>query len=331
LVLAFKNCAHGIAIGLPGSNQVLTCNATFARLQQRAIHEIAGMPILSLYLPEDHPHILRSIFAADTTGSARFEAHMVRKDGSVFPVQMDIVSVRAQNGELIYRIGTHQDITERKQAEAALRISAEQYHALFETTQQGVLVQDAQGRVTNANPAAQRIFGLSLAELCGRTFLDPPWKAIREDGSAFPAETHPAVLALRTGQPVRDVIMGIYHPQTASYRWTKFNAIPQFISGEANPYQVNITLDDITESLEAAHSMNTLTERLDLATRAAQIGIWDWDIPKNTLIWDERMYQLYGIRQGEFPPAYESWLKGVHPDDRAPSNAISQQAVRGEG
>jgi PAS domain S-box-containing protein len=71
-------------------------------------------------------------------------------------------------------------------------------------------------------------------------------------------------------------------------------------------------------------------ERFNLAIDAANIGVWDWDIQKNELFWDDRMYRLYGIRKEDFSGAYEAWLKGVHPDDRAASHEISRQALRGE-
>ena len=71
-------------------------------------------------------------------------------------------------------------------------------------------------------------------------------------------------------------------------------------------------------------------ERFSLAVGAANIGIWDWDIQKNELIWDDRMYGLYGISREDFSGAYEAWLKGVHPDDRAASHEISRQVLRGE-
>ena len=73
-----------------------------------------------------------------------------------------------------------------------------------------------------------------------------------------------------------------------------------------------------------------VTERLNLSTTAAQIGIWDWDIQKHQLVWDDRMYKLYGVKKEEFPVAYEPWLNGVHPDDRDFSNEVSQQALHGE-
>ncbi len=81
---------------------------------------------------------------------------------------------------------------------------------------------------------------------------------------------------------------------------------------------------------EMLEARQRLTERLELATRAAQIGIWDWDIPNNQLVWDDRMYALYGISPGEFGGAYEAWLNGVHPDDRAVTGEASSRALRGE-
>jgi len=75
---------------------------------------------------------------------------------------------------------------------------------------------------------------------------------------------------------------------------------------------------------------NQTAERLKLATEAAGIGIWDWDIVKNELLWDDRMYQLYGLAPGDFGGAYEAWLKGVHPDDREGAYEVSQKAIRGE-
>ena len=86
-----------------------------------------------------------------------------------------------------------------------------------------------------------------------------------------------------------------------------------------------------TRLLEDEQVLARLAERLDLAVRSAGIGIWDWDIQRNEIIWDDQMYALYGLQPGGFGGAYEAWLQGVHPDDRAASDERSAQAVRGEG
>jgi len=87
---------------------------------------------------------------------------------------------------------------------------------------------------------------------------------------------------------------------------------------------------DITERKNAEKELKRLNDRVSTATSASQVGIWDWDITMNQLVWDDQMYALYGLKIGDFHGAYEAWLSGVHPDDREYSDAISQQAIRGE-
>lgn len=125
--------------------------------------------------------------------------------------------------------------------------SEEKYRNLFECMAQGVMYHDAEGRITSVNPAAEEIFGLLNKELKGRTCCDPAWKIIREDASVFQKDALPSVLALKTGQPVHNMVMGIFNPKEERYRWISLDAIPQFKSGEKIPYGVFSTFSDITE------------------------------------------------------------------------------------
>ncbi len=70
-------------------------------------------------------------------------------------------------------------------------------------------------------------------------------------------------------------------------------------------------------------------ERLALASESARLGIWDWDLAANRLIWDERMYELYGIREQDFSGAYDAWLAGLHPEDYARGDAAIADAING--
>ena len=65
---------------------------------------------------------------------------------------------------------------------------------LFRTAPQGILFQDGEGAVLSANAAAERILGLSLERMQGRTSMEPGWDAIHPDGSPFPGESHPAIM-----------------------------------------------------------------------------------------------------------------------------------------
>lgn len=80
---------------------------------------------------------------------------------------------------------------ERKLAEEALREGAERYRSIITAMQDGILVLDADGSIRTCNPSAERILGLSAAQIIGRTAVDPRWRAIHEDGSPFPATRSP--------------------------------------------------------------------------------------------------------------------------------------------
>ena len=129
----------------------------------------------------------------------------------------------------------------------ARRESEDKHRTLFETMAQGVVYQNAEGHIITANPAAERILGLTLDEMLGRKSTDPRWRAIHEDGSDFPGDTHPAMVALRTGKDVRNVIMGVFHPGDNEYVWININAMSQFKPDNTKPHQVYTTFEDISE------------------------------------------------------------------------------------
>ena len=80
----------------------------------------------------------------------------------------------------------------------------------------------------------------------------------------------------------------------------------------------------------ADEKIDQLGQRLSLATDSAKIGVWEYLIPENQLIWDKWMYALYGVRAEDFSGAYQAWQDGLHPDDKIPGDEAINLALRGE-
>lgn len=78
-----------------------------------------------------------------------------------------------------------------------------------------------------------------------------------------------------------------------------------------------------------SNKIGGLNNRLSLATDSAGIGVWDYYIEENLLIWDKWMYALYGITEDKYPNAYEAWEKGVHPEDIGRCRKDMQLAIDG--
>jgi PAS domain S-box-containing protein len=161
---AFEGCAHGIAVWDPDTNRIVVCNPAFANLHRCSVDEIVGVSILSLYAPSDHEHVRISVEKADQIGHSRYEARMIRRDGFTFPVQMDLVSILGEDGELMYRVATTQDITERKQTEERIMQQAR----LLEQVNDAILASDENFTLTFWNAAAERIFGWNAEEMIGQ-------------------------------------------------------------------------------------------------------------------------------------------------------------------
>ena len=183
-----------------------------------------------------------------------------------------------------------------KQTEDKLRESEERYRILFETMAQGVVYQDAEGKIISANSSAEKILGLSIEQMQGRTSIDPRWKSIHEDDSDFAGETHPSMVALKTGEKVKDVIMGVFNLQTERYRWININAVPQFREGEDSAYQVYTTLDDITERKEAEEALQESEEKYRSLTNNLNVGVFRNTIgPKGTSIEvNPAIFEMFG-------------------------------------
>ena len=121
---AFENCAHGIALGDPATGRILASNSAFARLQDRSVEEVVGTEFLAYYANSDRDFVRARNAESDQLGQTRYEARIIRKDGSLLPIQVDLVSVRDEGGQILYRVATVQDISERKRAKQALDDSA---------------------------------------------------------------------------------------------------------------------------------------------------------------------------------------------------------------
>ncbi|HLP15373.1 MAG TPA: PAS domain-containing protein, partial [Bacteroidota bacterium] len=140
-----------------------------------------------------------------------------------------------------------EEIEVRKNAEKALHRSQDEFRFLFDTMVHGVIVQDADSTIIETNDAACEILGLTKDQFLGKTTYDPRWKLIHEDGSPLTPAEMPSNIALRTGKPVVDVLIGAYIPERDTYHWILTSSTPKFRDDEQQPYLTMTTFTNITE------------------------------------------------------------------------------------
>jgi PAS domain-containing protein len=81
-------------------------------------------------------------------------------------------------------------------------------------------------------------------------------------------------------------------------KWISIGSVPTFSSN--NIVVFDGVAFDITERKRMEEELKSSEERLKLATKAGNIGIWEWDIKSNTLVWDDILYEMHNVKKGEF-------------------------------
>jgi PAS domain S-box-containing protein len=251
----FENSPIGMVLVTPDF-RFSSVNPAWITMTGYAEKELLRMSFLDITHPEhrtgDREHIQELV--AGTIPVYHTEKRYIRKDGSILWGLIRVTTIHDQLGTLSYFAAQIEDITERKQAEAALRESEEKYRTLVSSVDAGIILQGASGRILTWNPAAERVFGESAENVLEHRATGIKWHCVREDGSPFPAEEHPSMVTLLTGKPLRNVIMGVTS-STGRFSWISINTTPLVKDGEPAPHAVVISFSDITERKTAEDAL----------------------------------------------------------------------------
>lgn len=153
------------------------------------------------------------------------------------------------------------DITARKQAEEALRASEERFRTLVRDFNVGVVLLGADARIQFANHAAQQMFGVTMEQVQGKNSSQLDLICIREDGTEIPFDLRPGPLVFKTGQPIKNQVIGWRRPGSGEVLWTLGNAVPQFAQDGSISTVIN-TFTNITERKQAEEALHQLSTRL---------------------------------------------------------------------
>jgi len=168
--------------------------------------------------------------------------------------------IRAQFAELAQKVRT---VVQGKRAASALRDQNERYRILFETMEQGVIYQDHEGRVIEANPAAAAILNIPLHELMGSILHDGRLQFFTEQKTRLVPDEQPFLQTLYTGKS-QSTILGITHPPGDDVTWIQVHTTPLFREGKAEPFQVYSLITDITREQLVKEQTALQAERISV-------------------------------------------------------------------
>ena len=213
------------------------------------------------------------------------EHRIIRRDGEVRHILTRVRIIKDDSDNIVKGYGAIQDITERKQAEEALRDNEATLRSLINTTRETLLLIDPEGNILLANETVAQRLGLSTRELIGNSLYEhfPPEVAVRRK-----AELDKVV---RTGQPVR------FMDERADRTYESYG-YPVF-DNEGRVAKVAIFAVDITERKRAEEELQKAHRRLSDIIDFLPDATFVIDREKRVVAWNRAIEEMTGVKKEE--------------------------------
>ncbi len=211
-------------------------------------------------------------------------------------------------------LGVITDISERKRIEQDIRDREEKYRTLYETMRQGTFYQAADGHILDVNPAALELLGVSRDQFLGGSIGKIITGFFDENKKVITREALPSYLALSTGKPIIGHTLGFFNSLLNKEFWVVVSAIPQFYENEPQPYQVFVTLNDITQLKQIEKELRNSELRYRTLIQNSPAGIYQADVIGNVVYSNERLCNITGLDFDAMTG--DGWIKAIHPDDQ---------------
>jgi PAS domain S-box-containing protein len=315
-----ETSASGL-VTVDSHGKILFVNPAAAKMFGRDIEILCGWPFA---LPCDYDtHRIEEIEVLQASGQRR-------------TVNMQAAAI-AWEGQDAFLMSLA-DITELKQTEELLRQSEAKYRLLVENLPLGLVVHGVDTSIITCNAKACELLELTVAQMQGKTAVNPAWHFLREDETLMPSSEYPINQVISTLQPLTNYVVGVNRPQSKTQIWLLVNAFPEF-NKDQNLKQVVVTFVDISERQAALKELKQAEIALrNSEQRFRQIAenlpevIWMTNIEKSEIIFVSPQYEkIWGRSRESLYQEPFTWVTAIHEDDRERViKAIPNQITPGE-
>lgn len=299
---------------------VLYWNKAAEKMYGWTAEEVIGQPLRKVlatkYTGSDKEEDIAAIFIKEGTWNG--EVIQTNRQGKELSVLASITALKNEYGEITGAIGVNRDITQRKEAEQTLKDREERFRTVFNQQFQIMVLLSPEGRVIEINDLPFKIGGAQEDYIGAYIWETPSWAKLPEWQTIIKAQV------FKAGQIQETLIAeDAYMNTKGELRWA--DAAYTAIRNENGEVRyILVQASDITERkqtqaklAQTQQALSELTNRFKISTQAAKIGIWDWNVQDDLLLWDETMQEIYGISSHERSIQIKDWQEYVYPDDVA--------------
>ena len=307
-------------------NNVMYVSPAYERIWGRTCESVYASPRnwMTAIHPEDRSRLNDAAVTMQVSGAYDVEYRILRPDGSVRWIHDRAFPIRNAEQE-VYRIaGVAEDVTDRRQAEEALRTSEARKRAVLEASLDAIITIDEEGRVIEVNPATERTFGWAASEMMGRDLAEmviPP---------AFREAYRKGLERHRVSGDAR--ILGKVIEMPAMRRGGEEFPVELFISRvevEGAPHFVGY-IRDLTERKKAERDTRRSEERFRRLFDSNAIGITVADLTGAILEANDAFLTMLGYTGEDLRSGRLRWDDMTPPEYRALDQA-AVESLRGTG
>jgi PAS domain S-box-containing protein len=224
-----------------------------------------------------------------------------------------------ENDEVEELVGIITDVTEEKSLQKELEKQRAFLRTIIDTQPQLIFVKDWNGRYQIANQSLAKAYGTTVDVLEGSR--DSNFAGEDDEVESFIEDDREV---MRSGNIKEIPEEPLTAPGSGETYWYETIKVPLFLNSAPEQRQVLGVATDITERLETQKRLEDQNRRLNLAKRAGETGIWDYDIESERLNWDDQMTDIFGCQ----PNTYDGFLDCIHPSDRHSVDARVRESLQ---
>ncbi len=266
----------------------------------------------------------RDLAEARDQGRLEEEGERVRKDGTHFWTSTVMTPLLDASGKLDGFLRINRDITERRRMEQEAAEIHARLESVVNSAMDAIITVDADQRIVLFNPAAEIMFGRAASEVIGQPLDGLLPERYRSSHAGYVRSFAEARISNRTMGRLGE-ISGV---RSNREEFPIEASISQ--SEVLGRKLLTVILRDVTERKRAELALMESDERMRLALKASNAGVWAWDTDSDHITVDGAYRVLYGFNPGELINAAR-WEERVHPDDRASLRQQVEWCIENDG
>ncbi len=312
----FRQVYEHMAVGVARVSlgfRIESANQAYCRMLGYREEELIGKHLRDITHPGTVEENLRkqSHLAAGAIDHYRMEKRFIHKRGRVVHGILDANLVRDAEGNPYYFIGSVLDITARKRMEEALRANETLLRNVIDADPSCIFLKDGNGKFLLVNRAMAKLHGTTPEAMVGKADADYSDDALAtsEEIEQFRQDDLEVIKQKRSKViPVESFTL-----PDGTAKWFQTYKVPIFIEGKGDGL-LGVAVD-ISGRLRAEEALRDAILRQNEAIRAANVGLWDWDLVNNKVYYSAEWKGQIGYEDHEIGDDFEEWQSRVHPDD----------------